>query len=157
MRYKTYEAKLTCAQRSALIRVASAYWTVSTAALQVIASAVPVHLLVAKRVTVYERGDGHQEASRTNYYFMQFLSQHGSFKSYTRRIRKNGNVECMYCEGNTENAEHTEFRFERNGGEAEYGHHHIFLEVVTGSEGNFKVVLTICKMMREKKEVERLA
>ncbi|KAG5894321.1 hypothetical protein JTB14_015561 [Gonioctena quinquepunctata] len=54
MRYENYKAEITRAQRLTLVRVASAYWIVSTVALQVIASAVPVHLLVAERVPMYK-------------------------------------------------------------------------------------------------------
>lgn len=48
------------AQRLAIVRVAGAYRTASTIALQLMAAAIPIHLLVEER-RLFEIGMGHFE------------------------------------------------------------------------------------------------
>ncbi|XP_057666044.1 uncharacterized protein LOC130899890 [Diorhabda carinulata] len=50
-----YKQQYTKAQRKPLLRVCSAYRTVSAIAPQVIAGAIPIHILVEERVRIYER------------------------------------------------------------------------------------------------------
>lgn len=53
LRMQKYRNKLENAQRTALLRVTSAYRTVSTLALQVVAAVVPIDLLVHERTHMY--------------------------------------------------------------------------------------------------------
>lgn len=44
-----------------------------------------------------------------DYYLTQFLSGHGYFRVYLNRIGKAASVDCIYCEGVRDDAEHTFF------------------------------------------------
>lgn len=65
MRVKSYKTRMEKVQRQALLRVASAYRTVSTNAVQVVTATAPIHLLAEERRYVHERGGGHLPAVRT--------------------------------------------------------------------------------------------
>lgn len=49
---------------------------------------------------------------KTEYFLTQFLTGHGSFRTYTARIGKHGGNECIYC-GITDTPEHTIFHCDR--------------------------------------------
>lgn len=53
---RKYQNVLTRVERKSLLRVASAYRTVSNKALQVITGMIPIHLLANERHRIYERG-----------------------------------------------------------------------------------------------------
>lgn len=56
LKYDKYRAKLKSVQRKALLRVCAAYRTVSLSALQVLAGALPIDILVEERIRIYEEG-----------------------------------------------------------------------------------------------------
>lgn len=58
MRWNCYRKPLARVQRTGALRVASAYRTVSEEAVLVVASVIPIHLLVAERMAIYNRPDG---------------------------------------------------------------------------------------------------
>lgn len=144
-----YKNMLSGIQRRALLRIASGYRTVSTAAIQVISGIPPISLIVEERLRLYQLENAHLESvkkrervitvqkwqdewedhvgtaawtktlipdiiswvncghRRLDYYLTQFLSGHGSFKAYTRRMGITpDDDECMYC-GREDTAEHT--------------------------------------------------
>lgn len=55
---RIYKKKLTSIQRRTLLRVASAYRTVSARAIQVVTGTVPIELLIEERKNLYYRGKG---------------------------------------------------------------------------------------------------
>lgn len=157
LRYARERKRLEGVQRKMLLRVTSAYRTVSAKALQVIAGTVPVYLLAEERKNVYESGEGNVPAVRqrirmgimdkwqreweneqdkaqwtkrligdvkmwegcgfrwVNYHLTQFLTGHGSFGVYLKRIGKRENDNCMYGDNERDDPEHTVFhcmRFE---------------------------------------------
>jgi Reverse transcriptase (RNA-dependent DNA polymerase)/Endonuclease-reverse transcriptase len=154
MRVKKYKGMVMSIQRRALIRVAAAYRTISTAAVQVITGITPIHILIEEQKLIFDEGNGHKEEVRaaarevslqkwqqewdenmetgqwtkrlipilrewiackfktTNYYVTQFLSGHGSFGTYTYRIKKDENENCMYC-GKVDTPQHTFFECDR--------------------------------------------
>ncbi|XP_072403367.1 uncharacterized protein [Diabrotica undecimpunctata] len=59
LRMAKYKELLAKAQRKPLLKVASAYRTTSTIALQVITGTLPIHLLAKERDTLYNRENGH--------------------------------------------------------------------------------------------------
>lgn len=154
MKYRRYRDMYERTQRKALLRVASAYRTVSGKALQVITGTVPIDLLVEERRILFESGQGHLEGKRVevrerslerwqndwdrlenvaqwtkklipdiakwvkckhrciDYHTTQILTGHGSFRTYTKRIGKTQDDNCIYC-GETDTVEHTLLKCER--------------------------------------------
>ncbi|XP_056645810.1 uncharacterized protein LOC130451036 [Diorhabda sublineata] len=55
MQIKKYRSKYTSTRRKPLLRVCTAYRTVSAIALKTIAGAIPIHILVDERVRIYKR------------------------------------------------------------------------------------------------------
>lgn len=148
-----YKTILEGTQRKALLRVSSAYRTVSSEALQVITGTPPIDLILQLRRECHmQRKEGRRisrseqenlllarwsarwietttkatwtkkiinnitawkkcEHRRTDYYMTQFLSGHGSFRTYTKRLGKTDDV-CIYCNA-TDDAEHTIFHCPR--------------------------------------------
>ena len=141
---KTNMRKLETVQRKGCLRIACAYRTVPTCALQVISSSVPIHLLCAERT--YGRGRNtptekfarreatllkwqeEWEAETTKgqwtkrlipdirkwinrkhgsvgFHLSQFLSGHGCFGAYLKRMNLADSDECRQC-GNVDTAEH---------------------------------------------------
>ncbi|XP_045482747.1 uncharacterized protein LOC123686563 [Harmonia axyridis] len=107
-------------QRKSLLRVSSAYRTVSAEAVQLIAGFPPIDLMLAERCFLFTRWQErwtreHGKADwtkrliskieawlesthkRTGYFFTQFLTGHGSFGTYTKRIRKIPDDKCIEC------------------------------------------------------------
>lgn len=152
LRIDTYRKTLLSTQRKILLRVTSAYRTVSTLAVQVIAGIPPIDLLAEERRRIYtsqeiqielrnkmERretmgrwqsrwNEEEEKASwtrrliknirawvesqhrRTDYYFTQFLSNHGAFSAYLKRFKLRNDGGCMEClEEEEDNAEHAIF------------------------------------------------
>ena len=58
-----YRQKISYVQRQAALRIASAYHTVSLAAIQVVASVIPIDLLALERKYIYESVDEREVAS----------------------------------------------------------------------------------------------
>ncbi|KAG5864875.1 hypothetical protein JTB14_010056 [Gonioctena quinquepunctata] len=69
---------ITSCQRIALLRVSSAYRTVSAAAIQVVRGVAPIALLAQERARLYHRG-------------------HDTFENYKVRISKTETPNCPYC------------------------------------------------------------
>lgn len=130
IKIQRYQDMITKVQRRTLIRVCSAYRTVSAAAVQVIAGTLPIEIIINEQRELFESGRGHtaekkievRESSiakwqtkwenneitaqwlkklipnikpwinckfkKTNYFFTQFLTGHGSYKAYTFKIKK---------------------------------------------------------------------
>lgn len=65
-RINLYRNLLIKAQRKALLRVASAYRTVATEALQVITGTIPIDLMAKERKSIYQTGRGHEREVRNN-------------------------------------------------------------------------------------------
>lgn len=145
-----YANLLESLQRRALIRVACAYRTVSSRALQVITGIPPMTLLAEERSRIFKTGMGadpgikkeerrvtlekwqkmwteHTATAawtkklipdiipwlnckfrRLDYHFSQFLTGHGSYRVFTKRIQKTPDDLCIYC-GNVDTVEHTIF------------------------------------------------
>ncbi|KAJ8967335.1 hypothetical protein NQ317_007980, partial [Molorchus minor] len=119
MKVESYRLKLEKVQRKALLRIASAYRTVSTRAVQVVTGVVPIELMVEERKQLHERGrqlpTGNQKGRKgedIGEMAEDGLTGHGSFKAYTKRIGKTDNDLCRYCE-QVDTAEHTIFHCER--------------------------------------------
>lgn len=58
MVYKRYRILLERAQRKIFVRITSAYKTVSTKAVQVIAEVIPIHLMSLAKKRLFNRRDG---------------------------------------------------------------------------------------------------
>jgi hypothetical protein len=58
LQYKKYRERLEKVQRLMALRVCSAYRTVSTVALQVVGTLIPIDLMVEERTTQYQQGEG---------------------------------------------------------------------------------------------------
>lgn len=154
LKYKKYRQILGRAQRGMLLRVASAYKTVSGNALQVITGIAPIDLLAAERQYGYNGGTEHRQLNREDakertlelwqsrwdgqtekaqwtkrlipkikpwfqckhrrldYYLTQALTAHGAFRSFAKRIGKDGDDRCVYC-SSPDTAEHTLFACRR--------------------------------------------
>lgn len=139
LQYEKYFKILIGEQRKILLRVGSAYRTVSAAAIQVISGTAPIDLLAKERQSIHIHPNGHQPGVRrqakkrmlerwqnrwtvhtscaswtrdlipnitkwvecrhrkTNYWFTQFLTGHGSFESYRCRIGKTHERRCHTC------------------------------------------------------------
>ncbi|KAJ8977861.1 hypothetical protein NQ317_004769 [Molorchus minor] len=135
-------------QRKALLRIASGYRTISTAAIQVTTGIPPISLLVEERYRLYHTEDAQQQTVKNrereitlnqwqerweehtgtaawtkvliqdirpwvrcnhrtlDFYITQFLTGHGSFKYYTKRMGITQDDACSYC-GLIDTAEHT--------------------------------------------------
>lgn len=147
---KTRRRVLEAVQRTAALRVASAYRTVSGAAVFVISGEIPVDLLARERRKAWvarrenlgisaaelrsetmQRWQNRWSAEvsgrwtarlipdvgrwtqrnygEVNYFMTQFLSGHGYFRRYLYRMGKVGDPGCIYCEGISDDAEHTFF------------------------------------------------
>lgn len=151
---RKYKLLLEKTQRKMLLRVASAYRTVATKAIQVVTGAVPIDIMAKEREFLYNTRDGHLadvkkaararslktwqeewdenrdtaqwtkrlipkleiwvncEFRKTDYFTTQFLTGHGSFGYYAKRMGKTLSDACVYC-GAVDTAEHTMFHCER--------------------------------------------
>lgn len=146
MKKGKYRDKLLSIQRRGLLRVASAYRTVSGEAAQVISGYPPIDLLIAEKCFLFRVGSrlpGNRRMARrrtiskwqerweapgeraqwtkrlipdvaawveckhkkTNYFFTQFLSGHGSFGTFTKKINKTEDDLCHEC-GDQDSPEH---------------------------------------------------
>lgn len=189
MQVKTYKNMLLSAQRTMLLRVASAYRTIATEALCVITGVPPIDLLVEERSELFDRKVGGSEARETiknstlakwqrrweeneitgqwtkllipniepwikcqfrqvNYQITQFLSGHGSFRSYTFRIGKAANALCIYC-GLRDTPEHTIIKCDR------WIVERANLEIELGEE--IETVSIINKMISNKQKWNKIA
>lgn len=133
-----YKNQLLSIQRRGLIRVISAYRTVSGEAAQVISGYPPIDLMLEEKCFLFRVGSrlpGNKRMARrrtytkwqerwqrpgdkaqwtkklipdvaawiqckhktTNYFFTQFLTGHGSFGTFTKRINKSVNDLCHAC------------------------------------------------------------
>lgn len=153
---------LTAVQRTAALRVASAYRTVSVAAVLVISSSVPIDLMAAERRRVWLKrqingvGKTEREEARlqtlqewqhhwntdtsgrwtarlipdvsvwvnrkfgeVDYYLTQMLSGHGYFGKYLHRMKIRERPNCIYCDADEDDAEHTFFDCSRWSAERE--------------------------------------
>lgn len=138
LNHQKYRSLLMSVQRVALIRVSSAYRTVSASAVQVVAGCPPIDIMIKEICFLYmveeKQADIRRMArsrslrnwqcrwrdeettalwtrklipsvsdwvecghSRTNYYFIQFLTGHGSFGTLTKKIGKRQNDRCQVC------------------------------------------------------------
>ncbi|KAJ8926936.1 hypothetical protein NQ314_020788 [Rhamnusium bicolor] len=135
-------------QRKALLRIASAYRTISTSAIQVVTGTPPLSLLVEERYRLYHIENGQLPAvknreiettlrkwqeiwrdhtgtaawtkaiiqdllpwvscehKKLDFFVTQFLTGHGYFRYYTKRMGITEDDKCMYC-GGIDTAEHT--------------------------------------------------
>lgn len=147
--------KLSRIQRRMALRVASAYRTVSTPAVFVIAGAIPVEMIARERKAIYlrrseedrkavkqeERQKTLENWQRTweqetkgrwtarmitnlnlwvnrkhgeiDFYMTQFLSGHGYYKAYLKKMGITDSPECLYCTEVEDDAEHTFFDCQR--------------------------------------------
>lgn len=64
LKYKKYKGMMERVQRKMLLRVASAYRTASTRAIQVITGATPIEIMVKERLYLYESRQGHLKEIR---------------------------------------------------------------------------------------------
>lgn len=204
-RIKLYQNLLIKTQRKALLRVASAYKSVSAEALQVITRTVPIDLLAKERRILHTSGQGHIPEHRrrvrkdiivewqgrwdalttkakwtkkllpkiepwincdhanTNYFITQFLSGHGSFQTYTHKIKKTKDEKCRYCL-ETDSPEHTFYgchRWEtkRNEAQLKLGQSLTVdntLDLMISDAQNFQIVEEYIRtIMRRKEQEER--
>lgn len=152
MKLGYYRARLERLQRQAAIKISGAYRTTSTKALQVVASSIPIHLLVEERsyepgtnteAKKREREEEREKASwkrklvedvdawigrahgSVNYFITPFLTGHGCFGSYLKKMGLTQTEGCCYC-GEKDTPKHTIFeckrwREERSRAERKYG------------------------------------
>ncbi|XP_030763275.1 uncharacterized protein LOC115887892 [Sitophilus oryzae] len=115
------------------LRICSAYRTISTDAVLVIAGLIPLHLAAEEKRDLYVKAEINDEVKRqqrrgrwtrklihnvedwtsrkhgdVEYYITHFLSGHGVFMDFLHRIKKIPNGNCMYCD-EIDDAEHTLF------------------------------------------------
>lgn len=202
-----YRNLINSTQRKALLRVTSAYRTVSTVAVQVIAGVPPIHLLAEERVRLYKREDGNTERAKnaerettlkkwnqewtkgsekekspwtkivihnlkgwvksmhreTDYYLTQFLSGHGAFGTYTKRIGKTETTQCISCGENNDTPEHTVLHCPRWLGIREDAETKVgrltkenLVEIMLEGKKEWKVVHDLIRqVMKEKETLER--
>lgn len=196
-----YKTILEGAQRKALLRVASAYRTVSSEALQVITGTPPIDLnLQLRRELHKEKKKGriiskteqldtltkkwlarwtettkaswtkkiikdihawkHCNHRRTDFYMTQFLSGHGAFRTYTKRLGKTDDI-CVYC-NETDDVEHTIFQCPRWDIERTEANENCGLKLTAdniihtmiGSREKWDVIHTMIRTIMSKKEKE---
>lgn len=98
------------------------------------------------------------------YFLTQFLSGHGSFRTFTHRIGKDMDNHCLYC-GETDTPEHTVFQCPRWGRERESFLTQLgirvdagnIVEIMINSKENYKNIKTyIDELMKRKDKEERI-
>lgn len=201
--FARYDGILECCQRKVLLGVASAYRTVSTAALHVITGAIPLRIKADEAREIYDSGGGkeareHARARalenwqrewdanmetaqwtkrlipnvvdwanckhrKLDYHLTQALTAHGSFRTYSHRIKKDAVDTCVYCDA-VDTAEHTLFEcvrwhVARDAAEKELGERispDNLSRVMLGSEKGWSIARRMSTaIMRPKEEEER--
>lgn len=198
--------KIAAVQRRCALRVASAYRTVSEAAVLAVTGIMPIKLMARQRKQTYEtrRELGNVQATEisknnameawqhewsysdkgrwtvrlipnlrvwvdrkhgeVNYYLTQFLTGHGFFLVYLHRMDKVSSPNCIYCNGERDDAEHTFFSCSRwhqkkNALETEVGSltPDNVVEVMLRNEENWDAVSGYVEaILRQKKAEEHL-
>lgn len=198
-----HRRKPLCAvQRTAALRVASAYRTVSEAAVLVISGTIPIDLLAEERKRAWElKKENNTDSTTTqeiriqtlrrwqdrwdtdtkgrwtaklvpnldrwynrkfgevNFYVTQFLSGHGYFRKYLHRMGKVERPDCIYGDGQQDDAEHTFFQCarwqsERNALIVAVGAFNTdrVLDIMVGSDENWKCVARFVEDVLRKKK-----
>ncbi|XP_057324216.1 uncharacterized protein LOC130666909 [Microplitis mediator] len=91
--------------RISALRVACAFRTVSTDAINVLAGMVPIELLAKERRSLYQ-----QKSAEAR---IEVLSGHGCFRKYLHKFNYEDATDCPTCLGVDEDAEHTFFECPR--------------------------------------------
>ncbi|XP_072392258.1 uncharacterized protein [Diabrotica undecimpunctata] len=173
---KKYKDMLFRAQRKPLIRVCSAYRTVSIIALKVVAGSVPVHILARERARMYQRGNGAvgsgpQERARSLEMWQREWAAEVEKAAWTRslvpdvvRIGRSGDDLCPEC-GVVDDAQHVVFdcpAYHTGRNELQLslgsplGEPHELIDKAIASKHDFELIIAfVTKTIKHKEEKER--